>query len=58
MLRMGTPCGALACLLAWVPLLAAEDALPPTAKTRISFDRDIEPLLASRCWPAMARSSR
>ena len=49
MLRMGTLCGSIACLLAWVPLLAAEDALPPAAKIKISFDRDIEPLLASRC---------
>ena len=46
---MGTLCGALACLLAWAPLHAAGVALPPAAKTKISFTRDIEPLLARRC---------
>src|SRR5450759_5854358 len=46
---MGTLCGLIACLLAWVPLLAAEDALPPAARIKIEFARDIEPLLASRC---------
>ena len=49
MLRMGTLCGALACLLACVPLRAADVALPPAAKTKIEFARDIEPLLAKRC---------
>jgi mono/diheme cytochrome c family protein len=49
MLRLGTLCGALACLLAWTPLRAADVALPPAAKTRIEFTRDIEPLLARRC---------
>ena len=49
MLRMGMLCGALGCLLAWVPLRAADVALPPAAKTKIEFARDIEPLLAKRC---------
>ena len=49
MLRMGMLCGALACLLACVPLRAADVALPPAAKTKIEFARDIEPLLAKRC---------
>ena len=49
MLRLGTLCGALACLLAGTPLRAADVALPPAAKTKIEFARDIEPLLAKRC---------
>ena len=49
MLRMGMLCGALGCLLAWAPLRAADVALPPAAKTKIEFARDIEPLLAKRC---------
>lgn len=50
MLRMGMLCGALACTVAWVPLRAADAALPPAAKIKISFARDIEPLLAKRCF--------
>lgn len=49
MLRMGMLCGALVCLLARAPLWAADAALPPAAKTKIEFARDIEPLLAKRC---------
>ena len=50
MLRLGMLCGALACLLAPVWLHAADAALPPAAKTKIEFARDIEPLLARRCF--------
>ena len=46
---MGMLCGALGCLLALAPLRAADVALPPAAKTKIEFARDIEPLLAKRC---------
>jgi hypothetical protein len=46
---MGMLCGALVCLPAWVPLRAADVALPPAAKTKIEFARDIEPLLGRRC---------
>ena len=35
--------------MAWRPLRAADVALPPAAKTKIEFARDIEPLLAKRC---------
>src|SRR5215510_3833567 len=49
MLRLGTLCAGLACLLAWMPLRAADVALPPAARTKIEFARDIEPLLARRC---------
>src|SRR3954447_11654245 len=49
MLRMGRLWGALAGLLACVPLHAADLALPPAAKIKIEFARDIEPLLAKRC---------
>ncbi len=42
-------CGAFACLLACVPLHAADVALPPAAKIKIEFARDIEPLLSKRC---------
>ena len=40
------------------PLRAADVALPPAAKTKIEFARDIEPLLANAAWCATARSSR
>ena len=43
-------CVALACLYGWVPLRAADVALPPAAKTKIEFARDIEPLLSKRCF--------
>src|ERR1035441_6977864 len=49
MLRMGMLCGAVGGRLAWAPLRAADAALPPAAKTKIEFARDIEPLLAKRC---------
>jgi hypothetical protein len=38
-----------ACLLVCVPLHAADVALPPAAKIKIEFARDIEPLLSKRC---------
>ena len=47
---MGLLCGALACLLAPVPLGAADAALPPAAKIKIEFALDIEPLLARSCF--------
>ncbi len=42
-------CGALACLLAWTPARAADATLPPPAKIKVEFTRDIEPLLTKRC---------
>ena len=50
MLRLGMLCAALACLPAPVSVHAADVALPPAAKTKIEFARDIEPLLARRCF--------
>src|SRR5205085_10609542 len=43
-------CGAAVLLLTFVPSRAADDAaLPPAAKTKVVFARDIEPLLQKRC---------
>ena len=50
MLRLGTLGGTLVCLTALAPLRAADVALPPAATTKIDFARDIEPLLAKRCY--------
>ena len=50
MLRLGMLGGAFACLLGLSPARAADVALPPAAKTKIEFARDIEPLLAKRCY--------
>jgi hypothetical protein len=50
MVRLGLLCAALACLLAPVPLRAADAALPPASKVKVEFARDIEPLLARRCF--------
>jgi hypothetical protein len=47
MLRLGKLCVPLACAL--VSLHAADVALPPPAKIKIEFARDIAPLLAKRC---------
>jgi hypothetical protein len=50
MLRAGLPGYALVCLLTALPLAAADEVkLPPAAKTKIDFARDIGPLLAKRC---------
>jgi hypothetical protein len=43
-------CGAFVCLLTLTASHAADDAaLPPAAKTKIAYARDIEPLLQKRC---------
>src|SRR5205823_3161758 len=47
MLKLGMLC---ACLLVGVHLYAADVALPPASKNKIEFARDIEPLLAKRCF--------
>ena len=42
---------AMALLLPLIPLLtAADDGLPPAAKTKIDFTRDIAPLFENRCF--------
>jgi mono/diheme cytochrome c family protein len=47
MLKMGMLC----VVLAFLPLRAADEpALPPPAKTKVEFARDIEPLLTKRCF--------
>src|SRR5512141_1019892 len=50
MLRLGILGGAIVCLTGLVPVRAADVALPPAATTKIEFARDIEPLLARRCF--------
>ncbi|MEO8367592.1 MAG: PSD1 and planctomycete cytochrome C domain-containing protein [Candidatus Solibacter sp.] len=50
MLRLGILGGTFVCLTAFVPLRAADVALPPAATAKIEFARDIEPLLAKRCY--------
>ncbi|HXB74194.1 MAG TPA: PSD1 and planctomycete cytochrome C domain-containing protein [Candidatus Acidoferrales bacterium] len=43
-------CGAFVCLFMLTASRAADDAaLPPAAKTKVSYARDIEPLLQKRC---------
>src|SRR5512141_1536543 len=50
MLRLGILGGAIVCLTGLVPVRAADVALPPAATTKVEFARDIEPLLAKRCY--------
>src|SRR5436190_9175717 len=44
MLKMGLVCGAVLTALAWA------QELPPASKSKVDFARDIEPLLARRCF--------
>jgi hypothetical protein len=47
MFRAGLGCGA---LLVFLSTISLADDLPPAAKTKIDYTRDIEPLLSRRCY--------
>src|SRR5215471_10533494 len=49
--RKGLLCGVPVLLCTSIAMYAADEpALPPAAKTKVEFARDIEPLLAKRCY--------
>src|SRR5215471_7943426 len=49
--RKGLLCGVPVLLCTSIAMYAADEpALPPAAKTKVEFARDIEPLLAKRCF--------